>query len=63
MEQTGIMDVRQVAKVGDSVNDIKEGLNAGCSLVVGVCSGADSRETLQAAGAHLVVNNVTDLQA
>jgi len=61
MERTGVMDVKRVCKVGDSVRDIEEGRNAGCGLVVGVLSGADSYEDFMAAGADLVCNNVTDL--
>lgn len=62
MEQTNVQDVRKVAKVGDSVNDILEGRNAGCGLVVGVLSGADSAEDLMKAGADFVVGNVTDIK-
>lgn len=61
MERLKIEDVRRVCKVGDSCRDIEEGLNAGCGLVVGVLSGADSAEDLLAAGAHVVANCVTDL--
>merc|ERR1711957_555587 len=61
MEELRIEDVRRVAKVGDSVRDIEEGLNAGCGLVVGVLSGADSAEDLMAAGAHVIARCVTDL--
>lgn len=61
MERMNIMNVRRVCKVGDSCRDIEEGINAGCGLVVGVLSGADSREDLLAAGAHVVANCVTDL--
>jgi phosphonatase-like hydrolase len=61
MERTGVMDVRKVVKVGDSVRDIEEGKNAGCGLVVGVLSGADDAETLLAAGADLIAECVTDL--
>jgi len=61
MEKTNVQDVRKVAKVGDTVNDILEGKNAGVGLVVGVLSGADTREQLLAAGADLVVGNVTEL--
>eukprot|EP01126_Amoeba_proteus_P023689 TRINITY_DN2378_c0_g1_i3.p1 TRINITY_DN2378_c0_g1~~TRINITY_DN2378_c0_g1_i3.p1 ORF type:complete len:252 (+),score=26.67 TRINITY_DN2378_c0_g1_i3:168-923(+) len=62
MEKNNVQDVRKVAKVGDTVNDVLEGKNAGCGLVVGVLSGADKREQLIAAGADLVLNNVTELK-
>jgi phosphonatase-like hydrolase len=61
MERMGVMDVRRVAKVGDSVRDVEEGVNAGCGLVIGVLSGADKAEDLLAAGAHIVAERVTDV--
>lgn len=61
MEKTQVMNVKRVCKVGDSVRDIEEGRNAGCGLVVGVLSGADSYEDLMLAGAHIVCERVTDL--
>jgi len=61
MERLKIADVKRVAKVGDSTRDIEEGRNAGCGLVVGVLSGADSAEALLAAGADVVAEYVTDL--
>lgn len=62
MKRFGLMDVRKVAKAGDTVRDIEEGLNAGCGLVIGVESGADSRETLGRAGAHMVLPSVAKLE-
>lgn len=61
MERLLIEDVRRVAKVGDSCRDMEEGKNAGCGLVVGVLSGADSADDLLAAGADIIANCVTDL--
>jgi len=61
MEQCDIMDVSRVAKAGDSVRDIEEGRNAGCGLVIGVLSGADSEDKLMDAGADIVVPVITDL--
>lgn len=57
------MDVRRVAKVGDSARDMEEGRNAGCGLVIGVLSGADDEDTLFAAGADVVCNVVTEITA
>jgi len=61
MEKTKVMNVKRVCKVGDSVRDIQEGRNAGCGLVVGVLSGADSFKELMDAGAHMVCDRVTDI--
>ena len=38
MERAGIRDAARVAKIGDSVSDIEQGLNAGCGLVVAMRS-------------------------
>jgi phosphoglycolate phosphatase-like HAD superfamily hydrolase len=62
MEQSGIHDVACVAKVGDTVNDIEEGKNAGCGLVVGVLSGADGEAALHRAGADLIIPDITHLR-
>ena len=51
MEQTGVLDCKAVAKFGDTKRDMEEGTNAGCGQVVGVLSGADSRDVLEASGA------------
>merc|ERR1712187_850698 len=59
MQRLGIEDVRRVAKAGDSVRDVEEGRNAGCGLVIGVLSGADSAEELLKAGADIVAGNIT----
>lgn len=61
MERLQIENVKRVCKVGDSCRDIEEGRNAGCGLVVGVLSGADSADELLAAGADIVCPFVTDL--
>lgn len=47
MELTGVRDISKVAKVGDTASDLQEGNSAGCSLVVGVTTGAFSREELE----------------
>ncbi len=61
MKQLKIMDVRRVAKCGDTARDMEEGNNAGCGLVVGVLSGADKEATLMDAGAHVVLGSVAEL--
>lgn len=61
MERCGIQSVKRVCKVGDSCRDMEMGRNAGCGLVVGVLSGADSAEELLQAGAHVIAGKVTDL--
>jgi len=50
-----------VAKAGDSVADIGEGIKAGVGFNIGVLSGADDEKTLRDAGAMVIVNKVTDI--
>lgn len=47
MAQTGVTDVRAVAKVGDTASDLQQGTEAGCAFVVGVTTGAYSAEELE----------------
>ena len=61
MSHCGQEDPRGVAKVGDSEADIEEGLAAGCSMVVGVTTGAHTRKQLQAAGATHVIDSLIEL--
>ncbi|KAG6836866.1 hypothetical protein H0H93_002109 [Arthromyces matolae] len=56
-----IIDMRHIAKVGDSVRDIEEGRFAGCGLVVGVLTGADSADDHLKAGADLVLESIAQL--
>ncbi len=47
MERTGVAGVRQVVNVGDTVLDLEAGTNAGVQGVVGVLSGAHSRQQME----------------
>jgi phosphonatase-like hydrolase len=46
MSRLGIVDVKRVAKVGDTPADLQEGEAAGCGLVIGVTGGTHSRREL-----------------
>lgn len=46
MEITGVLDVKTVAKVGDTISDLQEGQAAGCGWVIGIASGAFSKSQL-----------------
>jgi phosphonatase-like hydrolase len=59
--RAGVSHVGAIAVVGDTVSDAGSGLSAGAGLVVGVLSGAHDRETLEAAGAHVVVDDITSV--
>ncbi len=47
MEYCKIRDARLVAKVGDTPVDLQEGDAAGCGLVIGVTTGAFTRDVLE----------------
>ncbi|WKN43410.1 HAD hydrolase-like protein [Tunicatimonas pelagia] len=47
MERTGVGDVSEVAKVGDTASDMQQGTAAGCGWVVGVTTGAYSAADLE----------------
>jgi phosphonatase-like hydrolase len=61
MERFGITNAHEVAKVGDSIIDIEEGKNAGCSLNVGITTGAHTFEQLQSAKPDHIINNLLEL--
>ncbi|RZD41595.1 MAG: hypothetical protein CXT73_04660 [Methanobacteriota archaeon] len=61
MERYDIINSINVAKIGDTINDIKEGKNAHCGVTVGVLSGYENKENLLKSGADVVVNKITDL--
>ena len=46
MEALGVTDARRVAKVGDTVSDIREGKNAGC-ISIGVIEGSSEMAMTQ----------------
>ena len=50
MEECDIPSVSNVAKIGDTTNDMREGKNAGCGLLVGVLSGAAKRKDFESCG-------------
>ena len=47
MELTGVSSVDEVAKVGDTIFDLKEGSSAGCKYVIGITTGAYTRAELE----------------
>lgn len=66
MKDLNIEKADEVAKVGDTVSDLKEGSSAGCKYVIGVTTGAYTREELeQEPHTHLVDDllEVVDLVA
>ena len=54
MELAGVTSAARVVKVGDTLSDMREGLNAGCGLVVGVTHGTHTREQLTLPGTVVI---------
>jgi len=61
MKRFGIADGAAVVKVGDSAIDIEEGQNAGCSLSIGITTGAHTFVQLQAANPDYIINDLIEL--
>jgi phosphonatase-like hydrolase len=61
MEKFGIKNASEVAKVGDSAIDIEEGKNAGCSISVGITTGAHTYDQLLAAKPDHIITHLMDL--
>ena len=61
MERNDVPSIKNVAKIGDTVNDMLEGENAGCALKIGVLTGKDNKENLLKYG-DVVINKITDLK-
>ena len=53
--------VRALATVGDTDYDMSAGLASGAGVVCGVLTGAHDRRKLEEAGAHHVLDSITDL--
>ena len=61
MNKFGVSNGSEVAKVGDSIIDIEEGQNAGCSLNIGITTGAHTAEQLLSANPNAVIDDLIDL--
>lgn len=61
MQQLGIDDTKTIAKVGDTPSDLEEGNNAGTRFVIGVTSGAYTKEELLQYPHTHVVNSINDI--
>lgn len=60
MELTGVVDVRRVLAAGDTLVDLEAARNAGV-IAVGVCSGALTREQLEAHPHDVVLDSVAGI--
>lgn len=61
MEISGITDSKEVAKVGDTSSDIQEGRAANCKYIIGITSGAFSREDLEKEPYTHLIDNLDEL--
>ncbi len=61
MKKFGITDAAEVVKVGDSAIDIEEGKNAGCSINIGITTGAHTYKQLQAAQPEYIIDHLIEL--
>ncbi len=61
MKQFRVNEGNEVVKVGDSIIDIEEGEQAGCKMSIGITTGAHTREQLQTANPHTIIDNLLEL--
>jgi len=63
MQRAGIIDAKEVIKIGDTEVDVNEGRNAGCSLVVAVTTGAFTKEQLEEYHPDHIIDDLSQLPA
>jgi phosphonatase-like hydrolase len=63
MELTGVHDVRAVAVAGDTVVDLRAGMNAGAGIVAGVATGKLTHADLAGEPHTHLIDSVSDLPA
>ncbi|GGH08748.1 HAD-IA family hydrolase [Mucilaginibacter phyllosphaerae] len=61
MKLAGVTDPLEVAKVGDTEVDIREGQNAGCKYVIAVTTGAFTRTQLQPYNPTHIIDDIADV--
>ncbi len=61
MKEDGIIDPLEVAKVGDTEVDVREGQNAGCKYVIGVTTGIFTREELEEYQPTHIIDDIADV--
>ncbi|MDI3321232.1 HAD-IA family hydrolase [Pinibacter soli] len=61
MQKFNIADAEEVVKVGDSIIDIEEGRNAGCSMNIGITTGAHTYDQLLTANPDYIIDDLLDL--
>lgn len=61
MEEGGITNPLEVAKVGDTEVDVREGQNAGCKYVIGVTTGIFTRDELEEYRPTHIVDDIAEV--
>lgn len=61
MKLTGVEKAETVVKVGDTRSDLIEGTSAGCGMVIGVTTGAFSKEVLQQEKHSHLISQIPEL--
>ncbi|GAC1314521.1 MAG: phosphonatase-like hydrolase [Mucilaginibacter sp.] len=61
MLEGGIDQGGQVAKVGDTEVDVREGQNAGCRYIIGVTTGIFTREELEPYNPTHIIDDIADV--
>lgn len=61
MKQLGVQDSKRVVKIGDTPEDLLEGRNAECGLVIGVTKGSHTREQLRKYPHDALIETVAEL--
>src|ERR1700712_3797792 len=61
MHDGGITDPLEVAKVGDTEVDVREGQNAGCAYVIGVTTGIFTRDELEPYRPTHIINDIAQV--
>lgn len=61
MADLGIEKPREVAKVGDTEVDMREGQNAGCKYVIGVTTGIFTRQELEAYKPTHIIDDIAQV--
>ena len=61
MKHAGVTDSQEVAKVGDTEVDVREGQNAGCRYVIAVTTGAFTRSELEPYRPTHIVDDIAEV--
>jgi len=63
MQEFGITDPAEVAKVGDTEVDVREGQNAGCKYVIGITTGSFTRSELEPYHPTHIIDDIAEVIA